>query len=127
MYKKYLSITLFLLLAACFPLTGNGLKHVDVQDTKEEVIQKIGNPYSKRAFYNKEYMIYYVYDDIFGLFFTKDRLPFIGFYPFLRTGSEYWVILEDNKVVAFGSAKNFGNNIPRALNTKGGTLEVIDL
>lgn len=126
MYKKYFFSTFFLLLVACFPLTGNGLKNVNVQDAKKDVIDKIGNPYSKKAFYNKEYMVYYVYDDIFGLFFTKERFPFIGFYPFLRTGTEYWVILEDDKVVAFGSAKNFANNIPRALNTKGIILEVQD-
>jgi hypothetical protein len=126
MYRKYFFATLFLLLAACFPLTGNGLKSVNIQDARKEVISKIGNPYSKKAFYNKEYMVYYVYDDIFGLLFTKERFPFIGFYPFLRTGTEYWIILEDDKVVAFGSAKNFGNNIPRALNAKGITLEVQD-
>lgn len=124
MHKEYTFIALFLLLTACFPLTENGLKKIDVQDTKEQVVDKIGNPYSKKAFYNKEYMIYYVYDDIFDLFINQTKFPFVGFYPFLRTGKEYWIILEDNKVVAFGLAKNFGNNIPKALNAKGGTLEV---
>ena len=126
MHIKYIIIALFVALTACFPLTENGLKKIDVRDTKEQVVEKIGSPYTKKAFYNKEYMVYYVYDDVFDLFINQTKFPFVGFYPFLRTGKEYWVILEDNKVVAFGLAKNFGNNIPRALNARSGTLEVLN-
>ena len=125
MYKKFLVLILPLLLSACFPLTGYGVKDINISDTKETVIEKIGQPYTKKAFYNKEYMGYYVYDDIFSLFLNIKQFPYVGFYPFLRTGVEYWVILEDNKVVAFGSAKNFNNNIPKSLNANG-SLEVLN-
>lgn len=123
MYKKF-SFVILTLLSSCFPLTGNGLKDVNFQDTKEEVIDTIGKPYTKKLFYNKEYMVYYIHDSIFDLLFSTNEFPYIGFYPFLRTGNEYWVILEDNKVVAVGLAKNFGNNIPKALNATGGAWEV---
>lgn len=126
MHKSFSFIICFLL-SSCFPLTGNGLKDINFQDSKENVIEKIGKPYSKKLFYNKEYMVYYVHDGVFDLFFSSTEIPYIGFYPFLRTGKEYWIILEDNKVVAVGLAKNFKSNIPKALSTKGVVLEATDL
>ena len=125
MKSKILILLSFLFISACFPLTGYGLKEININDNKEEVIKKIGKPYTKKSFYNKEYMVYYVYDDIFSLFFNIKRFPYIGFYPFLRTGEEYWIVLENNKVVAVGSARNLNNyNIPKALDAKGGVVEV---
>lgn len=111
-------------LSSCFPLTSNSFKKIKVDDTEERVIKVLGRPTSKRAYYSKEYMIYYVHDDFFSIFFNMKQFPFVGFYPLLRTGQEYWVILEGGKVVAFGLAKNFGNNIPRALNSNGVDLGI---
>ena len=112
---KVFCIIMFILLSACFPLTSNSVKSINVNDTKEKVIDKLGKPFSKKAYYNKEYLVYYIHDDFFSLFINLKKFPFIGFSPFLRTGEEYWIIVEGNKVVSFGNATNFGNNIPRAL------------
>lgn len=127
MKNKMLILLSFLFVSACFPLTGYGLKEININDDKEQVIKKIGRPYTKKSFYNKEYMVYYVYDDIFSLFFNIKRFPYVGFYPLLRTGEEYWIVLENNKVVAVASARNLNNyNIPKALDVKGGTVEVVE-
>lgn len=121
MIKRAIFI-IFLFLSGCFPLTSNSLKKLSVNDTEEQVIKTLGKPFSKKVYYNKVFLIYYIHDDFFSIFFNLKKFPFIGFYPLLRTGDEYWIIMEDNKLVSFGSAKNFGNNIPRALNDKGATL-----
>lgn len=121
---KFLFFIILILLTSCFPLTSNGLKNIKINDNETEVFKKIGKPFSKKAYYNKTYWVYYVHDDLFSIFSNFRKFPFIGFYPFLRTGEEYWIIIEDNRVVAWGLSKNFGNNLPRALSSSGGTLEV---
>jgi len=126
MSKTFFILMLIFLLNSCLPLTSYSLKNVNVSDTKEKVVDTLGKPYTKRIYYNKEFMVYYIHDSFFSLFFNTKEFPFIGFYPFLRTGTEYWIILEDNKVVASGPAKNFGNSISRGLSNSGvSTLEVI--
>ncbi len=126
MNKVLCFLLLILVLNACTPVTSNSLKKINTNDTEEQVKKILGNPYSKKAYYNKTYLVYYVYDDFFSIFVNLKKFPFFGFPPLLRTGDEYWIILEDNRVVAFGLSKNFGNNIPRALSTRGGTLEVLN-
>lgn len=121
---KLFSCILLILLSGCFPLTSNSLKKLNVNDNEEQVIKVLGKPFSKKAYYNKVYWVYYVHDDLFSVFFNIKRFPFIGFSPLLRTGDEYWIIMEDGRVVSFGTAKNFKNSIPRAL-TNNGT--VVDL
>lgn len=115
-------LTVFI--TACSPLTSNAFKKINVNDTQEEVERVLGKPFSKRAYYNKTFLVYYVYEDFFGIFINQKKVPFVGFPPLLRTGDEYWVILENGKVVAFGLSKNFGNSIPKALSDKDATLEV---
>lgn len=116
---KLFPCMLLLLVNGCFPLTSNSLKKINVNDTEEHVSKVLGKPFSKKAYYNKVYLVYYVHDDLFSVFFNFKKFPFVGFSPLLRTGDEYWIAIEDGKVVSFGTAKNFGNNIPKALNNKG--------
>lgn len=116
--KMFTFLFVFILLTACFPVTSNGFKKVNVGDSKKQVVKILGRPTSKKAYYSKEHYVYYVHQDFFSLFFNIKRFPFVGFYPFLRTGEEYWVIMEDDKVVSFGSSSNYKNSIPRALDSR---------
>lgn len=122
--KMFAFLSIFILLTACFPLTSNSFKKINVGDSEKRVVKVLGNPTSKKAYYNKEHFVYYVHQDFFSLFFNIKRFPFIGFYPFLRTGEEYWVIMEDDKVVSFGSSSNYKNSIPRALDSRGLTVDL---
>ena len=116
---KYIIFFVCLFCVGCLPLTSNGFKDIHVDYSEQDVIKVLGKPSTKNEFYSKKYMIYYVHDSVFSLFFNKNNFPYVGFYPLLRTGTEYWVILDNNKVVAFGPAKRFnGSNIPKALDTK---------
>ena len=124
MTKFFICLYLVLCLTSCFPVTANGFKKIKYNDTEDEVVKILGAPYTKKNYYNKEYFIYYVHDDVFSLFFSKSRFPFIGFYPFLRTGEEYWVIFENGKVVSFGNSSNFNNSIPRALSNNGISVDL---
>lgn len=124
MAKKFCFIIFILFLNSCFPLTANSLKRINVNNTEEQVVKVLGKPYSKKAYYNKEYFVYYIHDDFFSIFFNMKKFPFVGFYPFLRTGEEYWVIIEDGRVVSFGSSSNYKNSIPRALNSNGITIDL---
>lgn len=119
--KYSISIILVCLFCtSCLPLTSNGFKKIKINYSENDVINIIGRPTTKNVFYSKEYMVYYVYDSIFSLFLNRDVFPYVGFYPLLRTGTEYWVILDNNKVVAFGPSKKFNSgSISRALDTKG--------
>lgn len=103
------------LLTGCFPLTGNAIKKINVSDSKESVVGTLGKPYSKKASYNKEFYVYYIHDSLFDLFLSS-KFPFVGFYPLMRTGNEYWIIFENDRVVAFGDARNFKSDVPRSLN-----------
>lgn len=125
MNKKLMYTLMFLFLNACFPLTNNSLKKISANDSKEQVIEVLGSPYTKKIYYNKEFLVYYVHDDFFSLFFNSSEFPFVGFYPFLRTGTEYWVILENDKVVSSGTARNYVNNLPKSLSNGGSVVEVI--
>ena len=101
-------------LISCSVVTTNSISKVHVTDNRNEVIKKVGIPDIIKGYYNKEILVYYVHSDIFDLFISS-KFPYIGFYPLLRTGEEYWVILEDGKVASFGSAKNYKTSIPNAL------------
>ena len=116
--KKCLCTLLILFLSSCFPLTSNSLNKIEIGDSKEHVVKKLGKQYTQKGYYNKTFLVYYVHDSFFEIFFNAKEFPFIGFYPFLRTGKEYWVVIENNKVVSFGNADNYKNNIPKALDSK---------
>lgn len=123
MIKLFLCVVL-ITLVSCFPLTSNSLKKLNVNDSEKDVVKVLGKPFSKKAYYNKVYWVYYVHDDFFSIFFNFSRFPFVGFSPFLRTGDEYWVIMEDGRVVSFGSAKNFKGSIPRALTSNSAVVDL---
>jgi hypothetical protein len=81
---------------------------------KEEVVSTMGSePAEKMAFGGKEVLVYYLHASVFDLIFNQKRLPYVGFYPLLQTGREYWIVLERDRdrVVAFGYAENFGNSL----------------
>lgn len=123
--KKYFFFIFIFLLTGCFPLTYNSIKKISVSDSKKEVQRILGKPYSKKAYYNKDFFVYYIHEDFIDIFFTAKKFPFVGFYPILRTGNEYWIIFEDNKVASFGDAKNYSNSVPRALNNSGISLSEV--
>lgn len=130
MLKKFVKIFFYLFLTlsvnACFPLTSNSLKHINVNDTEKQVIKILGSPFSKKVYRNKTFLVYYVHDDFFSIFFNIKKFPFVGFFPFLRTGEEYWVILENDKVIAFGSSRNFNNGLYKSFLSKNITPEVLE-
>jgi hypothetical protein len=80
--------------------------------TAKEVVLVMGDgPAEKKSFGGKEVMVYYVYSSIFDLIVNWEKFPYVGFYPLLSTGQEFWIILNDNRVESFGYAKNFSNSL----------------
>lgn len=112
--KKY-NILLLLLLTSCFPLHTKVSNKLYYNQSSKDVIEKIGQPGFSQRYYSKEIYGYYVHDSIFDLFINTKKFPWIGFYPFLRTGKEFYIILDDNKVVAYGLKSNFSQTIPTLL------------
>jgi len=109
---------LFMLLTACFPLMSNSLNKINVGNSEEDVVMVLGKPFTKKTYRDRTFMVYYVHDSLADIFFSKDKFPYIGFFPLIRTGREYWIITEGNRVVSFGDATNYKNSIPRALNER---------
>lgn len=105
--KLILLFFVSILLSSCFPLTSNSLKKIHLNDSEKDVTNVLGKPFSKKAHYSKEQLVYYIHDDFFSIFFNLKKFPFIGFYPLLRTGEEYWIVIEEGKVVSFDSASNY--------------------
>ena len=112
--KKY-KILLLLLLTSCFPLHTKISNKLYYNQSSKDVLEKIGQPDFSQRYYSKEIYGYYVHDSIFDLFINTKKFPWIGFYPFLRTGKEFYIILDDNKVVAYGLKSNFSQTIPTLL------------
>ncbi len=112
---KKCKILLLLLLTSCFPLHTKVSNKLYYNQSSKDVIEKIGQPDFLQRYYSKEIYGYYVHDSIFDLFINTKKFPWIGFYPFLRTGKEFYIILDDNKVVAYGLKSNFSQTIPTLL------------
>lgn len=103
-----LSIILIALMTSCSPLTPYAMNDVKHNMTKQDVIARLGKPYSVKTVRDVEFLTYFVHEDVLDLFLTN-RFPFILPYPFVRTGSEYWVILENDQVIGVGSGnQDFG-------------------
>lgn len=103
-----LSIILIALITSCSPLTPYAMNDVKHNMTKQQVVSRLGKPYSVKTVRDVEFLTYFVHEDVMDLFLTN-RFPFILPYPFVRTGSEYWVILENDKVIGAGSGnQDFG-------------------
>ena len=99
------------MLSSCCILTNNATKKLYFNQSKEEVEQILGKPDAKAVFYSKEYYVYYIHSDIYDLFLNRSKFPYIGIYPFLRTGKEFWVVFENNNLIYFGKADILGNKI----------------
>ena len=112
---KKCKILLLLLLTSCFPLHTKVSNKLYYNQSSNDVIEKIGQPDFSQRYYSKEIYGYYVHDSIFDLFINTKKFPWIGFYPFLRTGKEFYIILDDNKVVAYGLKSNFSQTIQTLL------------
>jgi hypothetical protein len=84
--------------------------NLDVSMTKQDVIKVMGHNDEKRLIQGDEVLVYYMHNSVFDLFFTKS-FPFVGFYPFNRTGKEFWIVLKDGKVASFGYPADFGKKI----------------
>jgi hypothetical protein len=105
MVKKIIIFFLLFFITACFPSTHRGLNQLQLNDSKTTVIKVMGKPSSTSILYDREVMVYYVHEDFADLIFAK-KFPFIGFYPLVRTGKKYWIVLQDNRLVAFGEASD---------------------
>jgi hypothetical protein len=82
--------------------------------TRAEAISAMGSePTRKMASAKMDVLVYYLHASVFDLVFSPQKAPFVGFYPLLRTGQEFWVVLDRarDKVVAFGYAENFSNSL----------------
>ena len=103
------------LLSGCFPLTNISTNKLYHKQSKDEVLKIMGKPSEKRVYYTKEYYVYYLHRDIYDLFLNKNKFPYVGFYPLLRTGKEFWVIFDNNELVSFGNKDNFKSDLPKAI------------
>lgn len=108
-------LLMLFLLSGCFPLTNVSINKLQYKQSKEEVTKIMGNPAEKKMYYTKDYYVYYVHRDIFDLFITKSKFPYFGFYPFMRTGKEFWVVFDNNELVSFGNKENYSNDLPKAI------------
>jgi len=91
-----------LLLNGCFALTPHSLNKISAGMSKEETVGIMGKPYSTKYMKGEEYSVYYLHEDVIDLFFRQNKFPFIGIYPILRTGQEYYIVYKDDVVVAYG-------------------------
>jgi hypothetical protein len=79
---------------------------------REEVMAIMGGePDEKKIYGSREVLVYYIHSSIFDLFTNGEKFPFVGFYPLFSTGREFWIILNNNRIEAFGYAKDFGNSL----------------
>jgi hypothetical protein len=78
--------------------------------SEQEVKAVMGNSDEKKVYYDKNILVYYVHNSIFDMIFAKN-FPYIGFFPFNRTGKEFWVVLKDGGVIASGYAGDFGKKL----------------
>lgn len=113
MSKQMLIILFFL--TSCLPNTTNITNKLYYRQPREEVVKVFGKPNIVQGFYDKEILVYYLYESIFDLIFTSRKIPYLAFYPLIRTGNPYYIILENNKVVSFGFSNNFHKQIPKLL------------
>jgi hypothetical protein len=82
---------------------------------KQDVEAVLGQSEEKKIYQNKEILVYYLHNSLFDMIFSKN-FPFIGFFPLVRTGKEFWVVLEDGRVTAAGYADNFGRRLGEIAN-----------
>lgn len=113
--SKKTILLLFFLLVSCFPLHSKISNKLYYNQPKEDVKKKMGKPDFSQRYYSKEIYGYYLHESIYDLFINSKRFPWIGFYPFLRTGKEFYVIFDDDKVVSYGFKSNFSQTIPTLL------------
>jgi hypothetical protein len=107
---KVIQIIILLATTSCvknFNIMTNDLKK---SMSEQEVETVMGKSEEKKVYYNKNILVYYVHNSIFDMIFSKN-FPYIGFFPFNRTGKEFWIVLEDEGVVAFGYAGDFGKKL----------------
>ena len=107
--KKLLCIG-FLFLNSCIGIIAYSTNKLKTGQTSEEVIKNLGKPLEKKSLNNIEYYVYFTHNNLFD-FFTSEKPPYIGFYPLIRSGKEYWVLLQNDIVIGFGNAKNFKHSI----------------
>ena len=110
---KFLILLFFV--CGCFPLTNISTNKLHYKQSKNDVIKIMGNPTEKKIYYTKEYYVYYLHRDIFDLFINTSKFPYLGFYPIMRTGKEFWVIFDNNELVSFGNKENYKNDLPKAI------------
>lgn len=110
---KLLLILFFL--CGCFPLTNVSINKLQYKQSMKDVVKIMGNPTERKVYYTKDYFVYYIHRDIYDLFINTSKFPYIGFYPFMRTGKEFWVIFENNELVSFGNKENYKNDLPQAI------------
>ena len=92
-------ILLLLLISSCAPTSKYSLNKLYYGQSKDDVVDIMGNAYTKRILdKDKEMYIYYVHDSVLDLILTS-RFPFIGFYPINRTGKEVYLYFENDRLI----------------------------
>jgi hypothetical protein len=82
--------------------------------SEEEVKGIMGAVSEKKLYFDKKILVYYVHSSVFDIVFSKS-FPYVGPFPFNRTGKEFWVVMENNVVIAFGYAGDFGGRLMNLL------------
>ena len=102
MKKCILLILCAMALNGCFALTPYALNKVEIGMDRQELKRVMGKPYTTKFGNDKEYQTFYLHRDIYDLFITQTKFPFIGIYPLMRTGQETYVVLENGRVISYG-------------------------
>ncbi len=110
LYKHKLLFMFVFFLQSCFKVTTyHQTKKLYYNQDSIDIVKKLGSPTEKKIIdINKEIYVYYVYSSIFDLVLNIEKFPYIGFYPLNRTGKEFWIILNNEKLKSSGYAKDFG-------------------
>jgi hypothetical protein len=107
---KVVRVIAFLFLASCVGNFNFALNDLKKSLSEKDVKSIIGDSSERKLYREKDILVYYIHNSVFDLFFSK-TFPYFGFFPFNRTGKEFWVVLKDDKVIAFGYATDFGNRL----------------
>jgi hypothetical protein len=104
--KLFLPFT-FLLSTACAKNFNFMTNDINKLASKQDVEAVLGRSEEKKIYQNKEILVYYLHNSLFDMILSKN-FPFVGFFPLVRTGKEFWIALENERVVAMGYIDNFG-------------------
>lgn len=77
-------------------------------DSRDDVLRIMGNPSRTFLMDGREFLVYDLSSSMSESVFGKNA-PYLGIAPLTRTGNEYYVVLENGKVIGYGDADNYRN------------------